>query len=139
MTSAIAKAFLEDAELLIEEARASLAGGHHHRVVRKAQEAAELAVKGLFRHLGIEHPKSHLLGRIIRRHIGPLGLLGEEDLNRLADHSDLLSLDREPAFYGSPEGVPASDLFDPDDAAEALDRATWIAARVRLLISGPPG
>ena len=39
---------------------------------------------------------------------------------------DSLAFDREPSFNGSPEGIPASDLFDKEDAEEALKNSDWL-------------
>ncbi len=39
--------------------------------------------------------------------------------------------DAEPAFYGSPEGVPASELFEKEDAEAALEKAERMLAVVR--------
>ncbi|MDO9351759.1 MAG: HEPN domain-containing protein [Deltaproteobacteria bacterium] len=55
-----ALAFLTDAEIILEESRLSLERGHWHRVVRKSQEATELAIKGMFKYLGLDYPKSHI-------------------------------------------------------------------------------
>ena len=41
-----ANAYLGDAEVILEECRFSFERMHWHRVVRKCQEASELAVKG---------------------------------------------------------------------------------------------
>lgn len=130
-----ARAFLEDAQLIFEEAQASLKAGHHHRVVRKAQESAELALKGLFRYLGLEYPKSHVLGRVIQREVRKCPLFSPEEIEKLAYYSDALSLDREPAFYGTPDGIPASELFDQEDARESLQKADWILGVVRKIVT----
>jgi HEPN domain-containing protein len=126
-----ARGFLEDAAIILEEAEASQRAGRHHRVVRQSQEAAELAIKGLFRLWGIEHPKSHILGRTIRRELVSRKVLDRETADRLATDADSLAVDREPAFYGSPEGVPAGELFDAEDAAAALEKARRVLTVVR--------
>lgn len=131
-----AKAFFSDAALILEEARASLASGSWHRAVRKAQESAELAVKAVFRFAGLEHPKSHVLGRLVRKDLRRLGILADDVIQTLADFSDALSLDREPAFYGTHDGVPASELFDEEDAKDALRKAEWILQTARGVIPG---
>jgi HEPN domain-containing protein len=131
-----ARAFLDDAALILEEARTSLASGRHHRAVRKAQESAELAVKAVFRFAGLEHPKSHVLGRLVRKDLRKLGILADEAIQTLADYSDSLSLDREPAFYGTHDGIPASELFDEEDAKDALRKAEWILQTARGVIPG---
>jgi HEPN domain-containing protein len=131
----LAKAALEDAEIILQEARDSLARGHYHRVVRKCQEATELAVKGLFRHLGLEYPKWHVLGRLIRKELARFGLFERQELVQMATICDRLAFDRAPSFYGAPDGTPASELFDEEDAAEALAGAEWVVERVKSVIA----
>lgn len=53
----IAKAYIKDAEIILEEARESFQKGYYHRTVRKCQESVELALKGLLRLKGIEYHK----------------------------------------------------------------------------------
>ena len=103
-----AKSFLLDARIIFEEAAMSFEKGHWHRVVRKCQEVCELSVKGLFKYLTIEYPKSHLLGRVIKKELRVRKIFSREELNKIAFISDELAFDREAAFYGSPEGIPAA-------------------------------
>ena len=91
--------FLSDAEIILEESRFSLERGHWHRVVRKSQEATELAIKGLFKYLGLDYPKSHILGKVIKKELGKHRLFDKEVLNQIAFISDSLAFDREPSFY----------------------------------------
>jgi HEPN domain-containing protein len=69
-----AKAFLDDADIIVSETAISLERGHYHRVMRKCQEAAELSVKGLFKYAGIEYPKSHILGRVLKKEVAEKGI-----------------------------------------------------------------
>ena len=129
-----AKAFLSDAEVIVDESRASFDKKHWHRVIRKCQEATELTVKGLFKYVGIEYPKTHILGRVIKREIGKHNLFGKDDLRKMAYISDSLAFDRGPSFYGSPDGIPAPDLFDRDDATEALENTKWLIGKIKAVI-----
>lgn len=131
-----ARGFLEDAIIILEEAKNSFREKHYHRVVRKCQESAELSVKALFKWLGLEYPKAHLLGRLIKKELKRRDLFNPEALEKLAYYSDSLSLDREPAFYGSREGMPASALFDEEDAQEAIQKTEWIVGQIKKLL--PP-
>jgi HEPN domain-containing protein len=129
-----AEAFLSDAKIILEESRFSFEKGHWHRVIRKCQEATELGIKGLFRYLGIEYPKSHILGRVIKKELNKYNLFSKEELGKIALISDTLAFDREPSFYGSPEGTPAAKLFDQDDAEEAIGNAEWVINIIRKII-----
>ena len=130
------KAMIEDAMIIAEEARISFEPGHYHRVIRKCQEAAELAVKGLFKYVGIEYPKSHILGRVIKKELSKRNILNREELEKLAYISDMLSFDRQPSFYGAPDGTPASKLYDAEDATDALEKTSWLIAKVKSLFRG---
>ena len=44
-------------------------GRSRSSLVRKSQEASELAIKGFLRELAIEYPKTHVLGRFLRRNL----------------------------------------------------------------------
>jgi HEPN domain-containing protein len=46
-------------------------------------------------------------------------------LQKAADIADQLSIDREPAFYGS-EDSPAEELFDREDTEEILRNAEFV-------------
>ena len=129
-----ALAFLSDAQIILDEARPSFDREHWHRVVRKSQEATELAVKALFKYLGLEYPKSHVLGKLIKKEIGGYKLLSDEELNKIAFITDALAFDREPSFYGSRDGAAASELFTLDDAEEALKNSEWLIQRIRSVL-----
>jgi hypothetical protein len=133
--SVSALVFLTDAEIILEESRFSLERGHWHRVVRKSQEATELAIKGLFKYLGLDYPKSHILGKVIKKELGKHRLFDKEVLNQIAFISDSLAFDREPSFYGSFNGLSASSLFDKDDAEEALKNSEWVIGKIKSVIS----
>lgn len=128
-------AFVEDAEIILIEASASMKEGHYHRVIRKCQETTELAVKGLFKYFGIEYPKSHILGRVIKKELSRFSLFDHETLDRIAYISDSLAFDREPAFYGSIEGIPASELYDEEDATEAIENTKWVTETIKKVLS----
>lgn len=128
-------AFMTDAEIILEEARFSLKKRHWHRVVRKSQEATELAIKGLFKYLGLDYPKSHILGKVIKKELSKRHFFDKEVLNQIAFISDSLAFDREPSFYGSLNGVSASSLFDQDDAEEALKNSKWVIEKIKSVIS----
>jgi len=58
-TEAMAKAYIEDAEYSLKEARTAHSAEVYHRSVRRAQECIELSLKAILRLLGIEYPKQH--------------------------------------------------------------------------------
>jgi len=126
--------FLSDSSIILEEAGTSYEKEHWHRVVRKCQEACELAVKALFRYLALEYPKSHLLGRVIKKELKNKKILTKSDLNKIAYISDELAFNREVAFYGSPEGIPPCELFDKEDAEELFEKTKWVLKVISKII-----
>ena len=129
-----AKAFLDDADIIVSETAISLERGHYHRVIRKCQEAAELSVKGLFKYAGIEYPKSHILGRVMKKEFANSSLFKQEELEEMAHISDTLSLDRESSFYGAPDGTPASELYDKEDATDAINKTLWLINKIKKIV-----
>lgn len=130
----LASGHFDDARIIGEEARESLAKGHYHRTVRKCQEATEMALKGLLRMVGIEYPKSHMIGSVL---LSPAleGKVEAGVLKKLAAISDQLALDRETAFYGSEE-ESAQELFEQNDAEEALENCNFVLKEVERIITG---
>jgi len=61
----MAKAYIEDAEYSLREARGAHKAGIYHRSVRRAQECTELSLKAILRLIGIEYPKQHDLSIIL--------------------------------------------------------------------------
>ncbi len=119
----IGLAYIKDARTIADEAKESLDKGHYHRTVRKCQEAVELGLKGLLRLVGIEYPKSHRVGDVLLES-NLRADVSLKTLKRLAEISDELAREREPAFYGSEEG-PAEELFTKADAEDALAMAAY--------------
>jgi HEPN domain-containing protein len=102
------------------------AGRHHadaawHLVVRRAQEAVELALKALLRSAGVEVPHVHDVGVFLADHQDRLPGEIRGELERLVSVSRRLRREREVSFYGDEEtGAPPERLYSRPDAEEAL-------------------
>ncbi|MDZ7292203.1 MAG: HEPN domain-containing protein [candidate division KSB1 bacterium] len=130
----LAETYVNDAIIILDEARLSFAHGHWHRTVRKAQEAVELALKGLLRWAGIEYSKIHKIGDALKN---PklLTVLTSEELQQFASISDNLVLQRGLAFYGSEDtGTGAPELFDREAAQKAQDECRLVVLRVAGIV-----
>ncbi len=127
----IARSYVKDAKLILDEAEDSLNKGHYHRTIRKCQEGVELALKGLLRLKGIEYPKSHKIGKVFVETLK--GDIDIDILQRAADISDQLAINREPSFYGS-EDLPAEELYDKDDAEESIRNARFVINMVKEFV-----
>ena len=88
-------------------------------------------MKGLLRLKGIEYPKFHKIGKVLVD-----VLMGDIDpiiVQKVADISDQLAIDREPSFYGS-EDTPAEKLFDEEDARDVIEKAESVMGFVLNLL-----
>jgi hypothetical protein len=77
-----------------------------------------------------------LLGRVIKKELRVRKIFSREELNKIAFISDELAFDREAAFYGSPEGIPAAALFEQEDAEELLEKTAWVLNIITKVIVG---
>lgn len=102
-------------------------------VVREAQELVELALKALLRHAGIEPPKWHDVGGIVREHYDRFPTLGPEELDRLAAVSSWLRKEREASLYGDIDFIP-TEQYGPDAGSRALDDATFVLTVVTRIV-----
>jgi len=62
------------------------------------------------------------------------GLFKQEELEEMAHISDTLSLDRESSFYGAPDGTPASELYDKEDATDAINKTLWLIDKIKKIV-----
>lgn len=127
-TDKLSLGYLEDAAELLCEAEDSFKREKWHRVVRKCQESAELAVKALFRTLGIEYPKTHYLGEIIEREVK---IWDATTAKRIRDFIEYLTEARIFAFYGDEEERPPSEIYDKEDAEKSLEYSRFIYDKVK--------
>ena len=105
-------------------------------VVRESQEVVELALKGLLRTVGIDPPRVHDVGDVLRAERGRLPAALAGDVEQLAAASRGLRRDRELAFYGAEDLTP-SDFYREPDAAEARAAARLVVDRVRPHVLEP--
>lgn len=96
-------------------------------VVREAQELVELALKGALRFVGIEPPKQHDVGPLLRQHAHRLPLALAEAAERLATISRRLRKEREFSFYGDEDFVP-TERYTREEASQALDDARFVVS-----------
>lgn len=107
-------------------------------VVRESQEVVELILKGTLRFIAVDPPMRHDVWAAVREFADRLPGEWREALDDLGAASAGLARVRGQAFYGDEQTLtPASELFDRDDALEALsvvDR--FLAMYERLLGEG---
>ena len=102
-------------------------------VVREAQEIVELALKGMLRQVGIEPPRWHDVGAILREHRERFPPSVVQEVERLAAVSAALRKDRELSFYGEIDFIP-TEHYTREHAQRALDDAFWVVSVAAMVI-----
>jgi HEPN domain-containing protein len=84
---------------------------------------------------GIDVPRIHDVGGILRQHEDRVPRDFQQALSSLASISRSLRAEREIAFYGDEEsGLPPEMLYVQGDADEALDKAGFVLMQVEKLV-----
>jgi len=104
-------------------------------VVREAQEAVELALKGLLRAHGVEPPRIHDVSDVLVAERARLPTALQSEIEALAAVSRDLRRDRELAFYGAEDLTP-SGFYSRPDAEKAREGARRVVAVVRPHVGG---
>lgn len=94
-------------------------------VVRESQEVVELLLKAVLRQIGVEPPKTHDVGRLLKEHRHELPETARASLDEVAKVSRLLRKDRELSFYGAEDWIPTEEYHE-DDARQARDQAKLV-------------
>jgi HEPN domain-containing protein len=132
-----ARSNLDRARMILEEAHRYRDRGTCNLVVRRCQETVELALKGALLWAGLEVPWVHDVGVFLRQHRDRFPAEFARQVSRLASISRTLGVERERSFYGDEEsGLPPEALYDENDAAEALEKASFVLDVCRALLEG---
>lgn len=117
----MAQSHLREARQILDEAESHHRAGTWHLVVRRCQEAVELALKGALRSAGVEVPRVHDVGIFIQEHADKFPSSFREHLDRVVSVSRHLREERETSFYGDEEtATPPDKLYRAIDADDAL-------------------
>lgn len=123
----MARGALTRALRVLQEAEGHYGEGAWNLIVRRCQEAVELALKGALRFVGLEVPRVHDVGVFLKRNRKRFRERMADELDRLASISRRLRAEREISFYGDEEmGIPAEELYAQQDADEALRDARFV-------------
>jgi HEPN domain-containing protein len=119
--SDLARDYLRRAESRREALDTLRAAEAYADVVRECQEVTELLLKGALRFVGVDPPKRHDVGPVLRGHIDRFPEAWHAAADRIIGRSARLLELRGLAFYGDEEtGRPASELFDEAEAEQAM-------------------
>ncbi len=134
-TLELARSNLRQAKERLKHAGEALETGNYPYVVRQCQEAVELALKAALRLVGIEPPKWHDVGPILRRERSRFPRWFRELVDELASISRSLRKESELAMYGDEEaGIPPEELYVRKDAEEALESANKVVRTIEKLM-----
>ena len=102
-------------------------------VVREAQEIVELALKGMLRQAGVEPPKWHDVGQLLKEYRERFPGQAAAQVERLAEISSWLRKEREFSFYGDVDFIP-TEKYTRADALRAIEDAQFVVSVVQLVI-----
>ena len=130
---ALAVSYLAKAEMRLGTLPVLFEQAGYSDVVREAQEIVELALKGMLRQAGVETPRWHDVGGVLREHAGRFPAVAAEQIERLAEISAWLRQNRELSFYGDDGFIP-TERYTRDHAQRAMDGARLAAAVAATVI-----
>lgn len=131
----LAESYLRKATVRVAVLRSYLAAEDYSDVVREAQEAVELALKAALRFIGVEPPKVHDVGALLREYADRfMGV----DIERWASVSRRLRKDRELSFYGDLDFLPTEEYTEAE-AQQALADAAEVVGAVRAWMASLDG
>lgn len=131
----MARAYVRGAEERLHHAREALERGNYPYVVRQSQESVELLLKAALRLVGLEVPKWHDMGPVLKREASRFPIWFREEIAELARISRKLRREREPSMCGDEEsGTPPDELYDRRDAEESLTQAEYVHRAVLKLL-----
>jgi HEPN domain-containing protein len=129
---------LRRAQVILREAANLVGEEAWNLVVRRAQEAVELSLKGVLRYLGLEVPHVHDLAAYLRRNQQRVPAEMQKNLDRLISISRRLSEERELSFYGDDMvDVPPEALYSRQDAEAALTDAQFVVQTCLNVVPKP--
>lgn len=127
-----AQSYFDQARSIYEEILLHHQKGAWHLVVRRAQEAVELILKGFLRLGGIEVPRLHDVAHLLKAQGKKIPLHVVQELPRIISLSRRLRQERETSFYGDEEQeLPPSALYTRIDADQAKGDLEWLMTLVK--------
>ena len=134
-TSDIARRYIEEARGRVELVRLAQQRGRWSTVVREAQEAVELLLKGALRLAAVEPARTHDVADLLKREAARFPAWFRTEIAALASISTDMAGDRGMAFYGDErQGLGPQDLFDAEDADRAVGNLDRVAALCTRLL-----
>jgi len=127
---------LQRAKIILTEAEHLRDQEIWNLVVRRCQEAVELALRGALLWAGINVPRIHDVGGILVQHAERFPVDMRPELPGLALISRTLRAERETSFYGDEDsGIPPELLYTQMDADTALKKTHTVLTTVQRLVT----
>ncbi|MBC7092218.1 MAG: HEPN domain-containing protein [Nitrososphaeria archaeon] len=132
----LAEDYFRRASVRVKSAELAYSEKSYPDVVRYSQECVELSLKAALRAVGVEYPKEHDVGRILKAVKERFPEWFRKEIEKVSEISRDLVDKRSPSLYGIETlGKTAEDIFDKEDAEKALSDAKYVLSLVnRLLI-----
>lgn len=132
----MARGHLHRAQVILREAGTLAEEQAWNLVGRRAQEAAELSLKGLLRFLGLEVPHGHDPAAYLRQNQERRPLEIKKHPDKIVSISRRLSEERELSFYGDEFlDVPPEEFYSQHDAEAALADAQTVVQMCLAVVS----
>ena len=123
----MARAYLRQAKERIKHAEEAFNDGNFAYVIRQCQESVELALKASLRLVGVEPPKFHDVGPVLKAKKDSFPEWFQSNINKMAFVSRTLGREREASMYGDEElSLPPDELYTDEDAKIALDGCKFV-------------
>jgi len=130
-----AEQMISRALIIVEEAEYLDEKGAWNLVVRRSQEAVELALKAALCWARIEVPRIHDVGPVLKQHADRYPAPFRSRILHLASISRQLRAEREISFYGDEQsGMGPEGLYTREDASEALSKAREVLSACQNLM-----
>jgi len=129
----LAKSYLEKAKVRLKVLHLLMQEEAYSDVIREAQEAVELALKGMLRHIGVEPPKQHDVGYLLVEYSHKLPTEVVPCIQEIVSISKWLRKEREFSFYGDVDFIPTLEYTRGDGERARRDlEAVLKAAEITI-------
>ena len=128
----LARDYLRKAKVRLQALEFYRSAQDYSDVVREAQETVELSLRAILRMIGVEPPKVHDVGSLLKEYADRLPGVPVPDLVRA---STRLRKERELAFYGDIDFLPQKQYGEEDAALAIKDATAAVTAALRFAAS----
>lgn len=130
----LAQSYLKKAQVRLKIIELLIQEKAYSDVIRESQEAVELSLKGILRQIGVDPPKQHDVGWLLREYKDKLPVINDKQLERIIKISKWLRKEREFSFYGDVDFIPSLE-YSLEDAKKAQDDLKFVVEIAEEIIS----